>query len=154
MNNVVVENVTWTPEVNIVGNRFSRIPTRGVLLSTRRKSIIENNTFYGMQMSAILVADDAMSWFESGPVHNLTIRRNTFIDCGGPIINIAPEYRKFDGHVHRNIVIEENVFESDNPSVAAVYARGVDGIVIRNNLFDMVNENNIVLKDVVNENIE
>lgn len=137
LKNVVVENVTWTPEVKIVGNRFSRIPTRGVLLSTRRKSLIENNVFYGMQMSAVLVADDAMSWFESGPVHNLTIRRNTFIECGGPIILIAPEYRRFEGAVHKNITIEKNVFESTNANVMGIYARGVDGLVVRDNFFKL-----------------
>lgn len=148
--NLVVENVTWTPEVNITGNKFSRIPTRGVLLSTRRKSLIENNVFYGMQMSAILVADDAMSWYESGPVHDLTIRRNTFIQCGGPVIFISPENKKYEGAVHRNIVIEENVFESDNPSVQAISVKGVDGLVVKDNMFRMKNENNLILKDVLN----
>lgn len=136
LSNVVMENITWTPEVLISGNRFSRVPTRGILLSTRRKSVIENNVFYGMQMSAILVADDAMSWYESGPVHDLVIRRNTFLQCGGPVICIAPEYQKYDGPVHRNIRIEDNVFESDNPNVPAIYARGVDGLTVRNNSFE------------------
>ena len=30
--NVSVENVTWTPEVEIRNNYFSRIPTRGILV--------------------------------------------------------------------------------------------------------------------------
>lgn len=137
LTNVVVENITWTPEVEIKGNRFSRIPTRGILLTTRKKSLIENNVFYGTQMSAILVADDAMSWFESGPVHNLTIRQNTFLQCGGPVIQIAPEYKKYEGPVHRHILIEENVFESKNPDVSAISARGVDGLIIRNNYYEM-----------------
>ena len=137
LSNVVIENVTWTPEVEITGNRFSRIPTRGILLTTRKKSLIENNVFYGMQMSAILVADDAMSWYESGPVHNLTIRRNTFLQCGGPVILIAPEYRKYEGPVHKHILIEENVFESDNPDVSAISAKGVDGLIIRDNYYEM-----------------
>lgn len=136
LSQVVLENVTWTPEVVISGNHFSRIPTRGILLTTRRKSLIENNVFYGMQMSAILVADDAMSWYESGPVHDLTIRRNTFLQCGGPMILISPECRKNDGPVHRNIRVEENVFESDRPDVTAIYARGVEGLTIRDNSFE------------------
>lgn len=148
LGNVVMENVTWTPEVRIVGNRFSRIPTRGVLLSTRRKALIENNVFYGMQMSAILVADDAMSWFESGPVHNLTIRKNTFIECGGPVILIAPEYKKYEGPVHKNIIIEQNVFESTDSNVAGIYARGVEGLVVRDNYFNLKSRKNIAeIKD-------
>ena len=137
LSNVVIENVTWTPEVEITGNRFSRIPTRGILLTTRKKSLIENNVFYGMQMSAILVADDAMSWYESGPVHNLTIRKNTFLQCGGPVILIAPEYKKYEGPVHKHILIEENVFESDNLGVSAISAKGVDGLIIRDNYYEM-----------------
>ena len=82
---LVVENVLWTPEVRITNNYFERIPTRGILITTRRKSLIEGNTFYGMQMSGILVADDGLSWYESGPVHDLTIRRNTFLNCGEPV---------------------------------------------------------------------
>lgn len=41
---LVVENVTYTPEVLIRNNYFARIPTRGILVSTRRKVLIENNT--------------------------------------------------------------------------------------------------------------
>ena len=152
LSNVVIENVTWTPEVEITGNRFSHIPTRGILLTTRKKSLIENNVFYGMQMSAILVADDAMSWYESGPVHNLTIRRNTFLQCGGPVILIAPEYRKYEGPVHKHILIEENVFESANPGVSAISAKGVDGLIIRNNHYGMKMKKNLVnIMDCVND---
>ena len=130
---LVVENITWTPEVRITNNYFARIPTRGVLISTRRKALIEGNTFYGMQMSGILVADDALSWYESGPVHDLTIRRNTFLQCGTPVILIEPENRVYKGAVHKNIVIEENRFEMKDNNSIAVKAKAVDGLVLRNN---------------------
>lgn len=61
---VVVENVTWTPEVLIRNNYFSRIPTRGILVTTRRKVVIEKNIFFRTPMSAILISDDARSWYE------------------------------------------------------------------------------------------
>lgn len=41
---LVVENVTWTPEVRITNNYFARVPTRGILITTRRKSLIEGNS--------------------------------------------------------------------------------------------------------------
>ena len=44
--NLVVENVTYTPEVIVRNNYFSRIPTRGLLVTTRRKVLIESNTFF------------------------------------------------------------------------------------------------------------
>lgn len=131
---LVVENVLWTPEVRITNNYFERIPTRGILITTRRKSLIEGNTFYGMQMSGILVADDGLSWYESGPVHDLTIRRNTFLNCGEPVINIAPENREYKGAVHKNITIEENYFYMRKNSSSVIRAKAVDGLVIRHNL--------------------
>src|SRR5206468_12764963 len=77
-NGLCIENLTWTPEVLIQNSRFERTNTRGLLLTTRRKVIIENNVFYKTGMSPILIADDALSWFESGAVQDVTIRNNTF----------------------------------------------------------------------------
>lgn len=130
---LVIENVTYTPEVVIRGNYFSRIPTRGVLVSTRRKVIIENNTFFRMQMSGILIADDARSWFESGMARDVTIRNNNFIECGAPVIFIAPENDRNEGYVHRNITISNNRFQLTGAD--AVSAKSVDGLKITDNLF-------------------
>lgn len=130
---LVIENVTYTPEVEIRGNYFSRIPTRGILVSTRRKVIIENNTFFRMQMSGILIADDARSWFESGMARDVTIRNNDFIECGGPVIFIAPENDRNEGYVHRNITIANNRFRLTGTD--AISAKSVDGLQITNNLF-------------------
>nr|WP_289201344.1 right-handed parallel beta-helix repeat-containing protein [Parabacteroides goldsteinii] len=110
---LVVENVTYTPEVLIRNNYFARIPTRGILVSTRRKVLIENNTFFRMQMSGILIADDARSWFESGMVRDVTIRNNNFMECGGPVILISPENdrKSVDG-----LKITDNLFLSPTPA--------------------------------------
>lgn len=130
----VVENITWTPRVHIARCHFSRIPTRGILITTRQPSVIEDNYFYGMQMSAILVADDARSWFESGPVHNLTIRNNVFNRCLGSIIWINPENRKKAGAVHRNITIENNVFTLNSKNDKPVVYHSVDNLKVNNNI--------------------
>ena len=113
-----IENLTWTPEVTIRNSRFERTNTRGLLLTTRRKILIENNTFFRTGMHAILIANDATSWFESGAVQDVTIRNNTFTECGynsSPgnfVIAIAPEnHELLPGYfVHRNIRIENNTF--------------------------------------------
>ncbi len=131
--NVSVENVTWTPEVHIADCYFSRIPTRGVLLTTRRHSVIERCTFVGMQMASVFVCDDALGWYESGPVHDLTIRNNTFYRCGQPSILIAPESRKHAGAVHRGIRILDNTFCLDHADGLAVQARSIDGLTIEGN---------------------
>lgn len=130
---LVVENVTYTPEVVIQGNYFSRIPSRGVLVSTRRKVMIENNTFFRMQMSGILIADDARSWFESSMVRDVTIRNNNFIECGTPVILISPENDKNEGYVHRNIRITNNRFQLSGGD--ALFAKSVDGLSVTGNLF-------------------
>lgn len=130
---LVIENVTYTPEVIIRNNFFSRIPSRGLLVSTRCKILIENNTFFRMQMSGILIADDARSWFESGMVRDVTIRNNNFIECNEPVILIAPENSQNKGYVHRNITIANNRFKLIGKN--AVSARSVDGLKINGNLF-------------------
>ncbi|MDI4644291.1 right-handed parallel beta-helix repeat-containing protein [Cohnella hashimotonis] len=132
----VVENVTWTPEVRIAGNRFARIPTRGILITTRRKVTIEDNTFERMRMSAILIEGDASSWFESGPVRDLTIRNNRFVECGDaefPVIAITPAVDEPDAArpVHRDIRIEGNRFETRE--ALALKAKGAAGVSFTDN---------------------
>lgn len=131
---VVVENISWTPEVEIRNNYFARTPTRGILVTTRRKVVIENNVFYQIPMSAIAVSDDARSWYESGPVHDLSIRNNYFIECGSPVISIVPENDRPYGTVHKGIRIEKNRFKLKDK--LAIYARWTDNIRISGNYFE------------------
>ncbi len=135
LGDLAIENVTWTPRVEIVNNYFARTPTRGVLITTRGKSLIEGNTFFRIPMYAIQVSDDARGWYESGPVHDLTIRRNTFIDCSTPVIGIFPEIDRFDKPVHRNITIEANRFIMSGGGKAVV-VRASDGLTVKDNVFD------------------
>lgn len=108
----VVANVTWTPKVVIRGNYFQRIPTRAILVTTRRKVVIENNVFFRPQMSAILIADDARNWYESGMVKDVVIRGNRFIKTGNPVILVHPENPVVNPRnpVHRNIRVKNNTF--------------------------------------------
>lgn len=135
MEELVVENVTYTPEVILRGNYFSRVPTRGMLVTTRRKVVVENNTFFRMQMSGILIADDARSWYESGMVKDVTIRNNRFIECGTPVILIAPENDRNAGCVHQNIEITNNYFRLSDGD--AISAKSVDGMRITGNCFSV-----------------
>lgn len=79
-------------------------------------------------MHAILIADDAASWFESGPVQDVLISGNTFEGCGynlskeNYVIAIAPEnHQLIKGYmVHRNIRITGNDFKIyDHPVLTA-----------------------------------
>src|SRR6185437_13872028 len=134
-----VENISKTPSVVIKNNRFEHTETRGLLVTTRRNVLIEGNTFYRTGMHAILIADDCNSWFESGPVKNVIIRNNKFIDCGynsAPgdyVIFIKPETNHFEKgrYVHSNISITGNEFQVlDSP---ILFASNVDGLNFNGN---------------------
>jgi len=134
----VVENITWTPSLTVRRNVITGTQTRGMLVTTRRKVIIEDNTFYRVGMHAILIADDALSWYESGPVNDVTIRRNVFTLCGHNIlpnayvIAIAPENHQLtDTPVHHNIRIVNNTF--DLLGAGVVTARSVEGLTLSAN---------------------
>ncbi len=134
-----LENITCTPNLTVRNCSFERANTRGLLVTTRRKVIIENNLFFRTGMHAILIADDATSWYESGPVQDVLIRNNTFVDCGynsgdgNYVIAIVPEnhqpVQKY--WVHKNIRIEGNTFKIyDYPVLTA---RSTNGLSFVNN---------------------
>lgn len=134
----VVENITWTPRLTFRHNIVTGTNTRGLLVTTRRKVIIEENEFDRVGMPAILIADDALSWFESGPVRDVLIRDNVFRECGhnalpgNYAIAIAPEnHELIPAPVHRNIRIEDNRFICYNAPVLS--ARSVEGLTFTGN---------------------
>ncbi len=139
----VIENSSWTPRVYIRHCHVAGTETRGFLITTRRKAVIEYNNFSRLGMSAILVADDGLSWFESGQVHDLTIRHNLFRECGNNIlpdnyvITIAPENHQLTrSSVHSNIRITGNRFICYTPAVLT--ARSVDGLTFTGNTIEQV----------------
>jgi hypothetical protein len=127
----VIENITWTPEVEIRGCHVSRIPTRGFLVATRRKVLIEDNIFLSTHMSAILVAIDANSWYESGFVKDMTIQNNKFIRCAEPVIHIEPRNQKANDSVHQNITIVNNEFLLHNELI--VDAKSAKSLTVAGN---------------------
>jgi hypothetical protein len=131
--NDVLENISRTPSLTVRNTTIKHIPTRGILVTTRRKVLIEENNFIKTVNSAVLIADDARSWYESGYVTDVTIRKNKFIKCGTPVINIHPENRSTEKnrYVHHNIRIENNYFEQDR--LPLVYAKSTDNIVFKDN---------------------
>lgn len=127
----VIENATWTPEVEIRGCSVSWIPTRGFLISTRRKVLVENNEFNSTHMSAILMAIDANNWFESGYVRDMTIRNNKFINCAEPVILIEPGNSVSNKAVYQDILIEGNDFFLRNSLI--VKAKSTSSLQITGN---------------------
>jgi hypothetical protein len=145
----VIENVTWTPEVEIRGCKVSWIPTRGFLLATRKKVLVEENEFLATHMSAILVGIDANKWFESGYVRDMTIRNNRFVRCAEPVIHIEPMNSKPNNNVHRNIRIENNRFLLRNELV--LQAKSASNISVTGNTIFSENKLNDDLVIMTND---
>lgn len=171
MNHDCVENLTCTPSVEIRNNYFTHTSTRGTLVTTPRKVVIENNIYYKTGMSAILIEGDAEGWFESGPVCDVLINGNTFIDCGyngGPgnaVIAINPSNTVINANrpVHKNIRIEKNTFKVfDFPVLFAKSTEGLSFVgntierttlltpsTSNKNLFYLNGCNGVIIKNII-----
>lgn len=135
-----VENLTWTPSLHVSGCTMTRISTRGILATTPRRIVIENNRFERIAGTAILVESDARDWFESGPVRDLTVRNNLFVDCGynnsmnGATIALNPSNTVVgaDNIVHSGVNILDNRIEisGDRP---VLYAKSTGNLKFSGN---------------------
>lgn len=125
---VLIKNCT------LRGNR-----ARGLLLGSRGRMVIENNTFH-IPGAAILFEGDARFWYEQAGVRDVVIRGNTFDNCnygvwGAACIDvksgIADEFKPTTRY-NRNINIEDNLFRVFSPlPLLCLYS--VDGLTFRNN---------------------
>jgi hypothetical protein len=127
----VIENVTWTPQVHISGCTARRIPSRGFLLTTRGTTIVEDCTFVRLR-HGIQLELDARKWFESGPVQDMTMRDNRFVNGKGAAIRMTPDAAKPGPPINRNITITGNQFRLTDGH-AAVEATRICGLKITNN---------------------
>lgn len=137
LNSDVVENVTWTPTVEVTNCDIAQIPTRGFLLTSRRPITIQGCRFFRTQMPSILTEDDAAGWYESGPVRDLTLRGNSFYESGGSTIDFSPQNSTHQGAVHSNIKIVGNDFTLTGGN--AMHFKSTDGITISGTRFRMRN---------------
>lgn len=136
-----LENLTWTPAATISNSAFESCRARGILVSTPKKVVIENNTF-SSSGSAILVAGDVNSWYESGAVTDLLIKGNKFLAptmtsmyqfCEA-IISLFPEVPVMNAATptyHRNIRIINNEFQVYDYPV--LFAQAINGLTFENN---------------------
>lgn len=141
-----IEDVTMCPELEFKNNVMTRIITRGILLTTRGKTVIEGNRFISTSMSGILLSDDASSWYESGMCENVTIRNNIFEHCADNAILIKPENIVHAGAVHKNIKILDNQFKDYGDTCISMKSSG--DIEIRGNEF--ANGNRLSAKNCEN----
>lgn len=119
-----VENATMTPEVLIKNNKFGPSMGRGILCTTRKKAVIENNLFYKTGGNVLCIEDDCNFWFESGYTTDVAFVNNRVVACGYgslgednvPVISVNPQVvvRDKPVYVHKRISVENNEF-SDLP---------------------------------------
>ncbi|MBR7131997.1 MAG: right-handed parallel beta-helix repeat-containing protein [Clostridia bacterium] len=155
---LMVENISSTAEVLIRNNHFERIPTRGILMTTRKPVVIENNVFEKVKGCAVLIADDARSWYESGRVTDVTIKNNIYRDSANRFVVVAPECVEGASQaVHKGIKITDNLIElSYTDEVISI--KNTDGVLFENNIIYGANENcrvtlNSVQNAVIKNNI-
>ena len=130
-----VENITYTPKVEIRNNHFSQTPTRGILVTTRQPVMIEDNYFDAIGMASIYISCDAQEWYESGPTRDVTIRNNVFNRSQDDAILIAPTNPINDPkhRIHGHIKIENNLFNLEGDT--AIRAKSVKELSIIGNTF-------------------
>ncbi len=138
-----IENISHVANLTVRNCYFGKNRARGLLITSKGRTLIENNTFERAG-AAVRISGDCNFWFESGAVSDITIRNNTFIDCnansrwGRAVIDIAPEIlgdTKLP--VHKNICIQNNVFRIFD--IPQVWANCADGIVYRDNITQRTN---------------
>ena len=139
-NSLALDNLTNTCEFVCRNNRFGSCRARGLLVSTPKPVLIENN-YFESSGSAILLAGDANNWYESGECNDVIIRNNVFTGacltsnyqyCGG-IISLCPTIPnpEIDKPFHKNITIINNTFDTADTPV--LYALSCKNLVFKDN---------------------
>ncbi len=133
----VVSNIATRPIVTVRNTTASNTRARGFLLQTD-KATVENCTFKGTALAAILVASDVDVWYEMSPTRELTIQNNTFESCGhhaAGVIQITASHdnpnKTYDRSIHGRIDIMGNTFASLR--TPAVYALCTYALTVKNN---------------------
>jgi hypothetical protein len=129
------------PEIQIAHNIVRNNRARGMLLNSRGKTMVENNTFHSPG-AAILFEGDSFHWFEQGGVRDCVIRNNKFENClygvwGKAVIDVKAGIMedKETSRYNRNILIENNTFKIyDDLTLLNAYC--VDGLIWRNNTIE------------------
>lgn len=137
VNHVVAEDDEY-PDVLIKGCYIGNNRARGLLIGSRNRVIIEDCTFH-TPGAAILFEGDGNYWYEQSGVWNVIIRNNLFDNCmygsftwGNACIAVGSGIpQKKNSRYHRNIVVENNTFETFDSRIVNLYC--VDGFIFRNN---------------------
>lgn len=137
----VAENTTWTADLTVRNCRARNNRGRGILVKSRGKTRITGNTL-SVGGTAVLMEGKTSGFCESGPVRDVVIEDNDFIDCkrgpwGRAVVDIRPMIEEIDPaapYYHRNVIIRNNRFATFDPGRIAAYC--VEGLEITGNRFE------------------
>ncbi len=143
----VLEDATYTAKLIVRNNYFGPSMGRGVLCTTRKPILIENNTFYKVGGHPLSVEDDCNFWYESGYCKSIIFRNNTMINspCGSwdtvpssMYVNPMVVDKSFRGYVHGKVVIEGNKFVDAEKNQTYLFAFShTKEVVIKDNVLDV-----------------
>lgn len=141
----VVENATWTPSLHVTCCDFGPTSGRGILCTTRKDVIIENNRFRKLWGPALLIEDDCNFWFESGYTEDIIFRNNIVDSCSyasmyeaAPVIRVTPKVMNEDSRefVHRKLTIGNNTFLNPVTGRHTIRLEYIEEVNIIDNTFD------------------
>lgn len=148
--NIAVENISWTASLNVDNLETFHVPTRGILVTTRKPVVIKNCKFHKCFMPSIHISDDARSWYESGYCTNVKIENNLFDKCVDYAISIHPE--NFGSKpVHKNIKITNNKFVAEKGKILT--AKCVENLVFDENSISTIHKVDVKTNYLVNSKV-
>ena len=130
-------NHTRFPKVRIYNNSVHSHLARSFLIKSR-DVIIAKNCILNSTITAIKLGAE-LGWRESGPAENVLVEENYITGCGyaaGPnvpsCITLSTEARERPPFLNKNIVIRNNVFDTDKN--VAILLKDVENVVVENNM--------------------
>lgn len=123
----IADSIDFYPNALIENCRFENNRARGILIGSKKKTVIRNNYFH-ICGTAIKLESDCDYWYESGGVGELVIENNVFDNCltaennwGNEIIYTTPRRKiENDKYYHGKIVIRSNDFSTTDAIAANI----------------------------------
>lgn len=137
----VAENISWAADLTITGCRAVANRGRGFLIKSRGKTVIRGNTV-STGGAAIVLEGKSSGFCESGPVRDVLIEDNDFVDCkrgpwGRAVIDVRPLIDRIDPEApgyHRGVRICNNRIRTFDPGILAAFC--VEALEFRDNLIE------------------
>ncbi|MFI3254902.1 MAG: hypothetical protein R3Y63_11310 [Eubacteriales bacterium] len=139
-----IDNVDMHPKVIFRSNICGKNRARGLILTSTKETIVENNVI-DSEGSAIKVNSDMKNWYESAAISKLIVRNNKLTrknhgNWGVALIDIDPGMKEqvTDSPFHGHMLIEHNeILLEESP---LFFGYSFETIYIQNNQITVKNE--------------